>query len=72
MGIAISMATEMRLHREETFKQITEDSTREARIRAESARRTLVSAFMVEYSWTSISTYLSILFLVVCRLTLSF
>ncbi|KAK8024040.1 hypothetical protein PG993_012106 [Apiospora rasikravindrae] len=41
MGIAISMATEMRLHREETFKLITEDSTREARIRAESARRTL-------------------------------
>ncbi|KAK8070885.1 hypothetical protein PG997_011088 [Apiospora hydei] len=41
MGIAISMATEMRLHREETFKLITEDSTRESRIRAESARRTL-------------------------------
>ncbi|KAK7946543.1 uncharacterized protein PG986_010864 [Apiospora aurea] len=41
MGIAISMATEMRLHREETFKLITEESTRESRIRAESARRTL-------------------------------
>ncbi|KAK8005188.1 hypothetical protein PG990_011225 [Apiospora arundinis] len=41
MGIAISMATEMRLHREETFQLITEDSTPEAIIRAESARRTL-------------------------------
>ncbi|KAK8067913.1 hypothetical protein PG996_007025 [Apiospora saccharicola] len=51
MGIAISMATEMRLHREETFKQITEDedSTREARIRAESARRTLTNSELLKW-----------------------
>jgi len=62
------MATEMRLHREDTFQEITEDSTREARIRAESARRTLVSSFTVD-CLLALDQHLFFLPLAVCRLT---
>lgn len=42
MGIATRMASLMRLHREETYERITQSSTPEEIIRAESARRTMV------------------------------
>lgn len=64
------MATEMRLHREETFQLITEDSTPEAIIRAESARRTLVSAFMVDY--LLLDKHMLFLPLIFCTLTQNF
>jgi hypothetical protein len=44
MGIATRMAALMRLHREETYEKITLSSPPEEIIRAESARRTLVSS----------------------------